>query len=253
MMKKTIAAFCFVALLAACAGDPPPPIAATNKPKLPKIALDVKTVSLADRSGSQTSSVFKANSFSPTIAEAIKQWAVDRLQAAGQTGNAIVIIKDASLVAQPIPVKKDDFFDNLFTRPQGMKYIGHAEVAIEASGRSGYAMANADATRVLTLPEEPTTLEKQEAYYAMLNGIMKDLGEHLDSGIKQHMSSMILDTSVNAAPLAPVSPSVSEASPLGVSSSQAVPPSAAPSGQISGQAVGSSLTAPPLLSGTNVK
>ncbi len=238
MIKNAVAAFSFALLLAACAGDAPPPIASTEKPRLPKIALDVKTVSLADRSGAQTSSVFKANSFSPTIAEAIKQWAVDRLQAAGQTGNAIVLIKDASLVAQPISVKKDGFFDDLLTRHQGVKYIGHAEVSIEASGREGYAMASADATRVLTLPENPTSLEKQEAYYAMLNGLMKDLGEHLDSGIKQHMSSMIVDASVNAAPVAPVSPSVSSSSP-------AI--------EMSGQGAGSSLSAPPLLSGTNVK
>lgn len=231
-MKKIFAAVCLLASLAACSSVPAP-VAAPDKVQQPKIALDVKTISLADRTAPQMNSVFKANNFKPTIGEAIKQWAVDRMQASGQTGNAIIIIKDASLVSQPIPVKQD-FFDNLFTRAQGMKYVGHAEVAIEANGRTGYAMANADATRVLTLPEEPTNLEKQEAYYTMLTGLMKDLGENLESSIKSHMSSFILDTSVNAAPLAPVSASST--------------PSVAPTPKSA-----STLDAPPLLSDANGK
>ena len=189
-MKKIVAAICLMASLVACSSEEMPPVAA-NHVLPPKMALDVKTISLADRSGIQpANSPYNTNHFSPKISDAIKQWATDRLQANGQSGQAIVIIKDASLKAQPIAVK-EDFFDNLFTRQQGVKYIGHAEVSIEANGRSGYAMTNASATRILTLPENPTDIEKQDAYYSMLTPLMKDLGENLEAGIQAHMASFI--------------------------------------------------------------
>jgi hypothetical protein len=194
-MKKLCAAFGLLLALTACETQQAPPPAHTSAAPPPKIALDVQVINLADRSGQQpVSSPYNSNRFSPTIADAIKQWASDRLQAAGQSGQAIIVIKDASLIAQPMPIKEG--IDGWFTRQQGVKYIGRAEVSIEANGRPGFSMADAVATRAVTLPENPTPIEKQDAYYTMLNGLMKDLGQNLETGIQTHMGSFIVSQQV---------------------------------------------------------
>jgi len=189
-MKKTAAAFGLMLALSACSTQSPPPPVALNQILSPKIAMDVRVISLADRSGLQPSdSPYNGNRFSPTIADAIKQWATDRLQANGQTGQAIVLVKKASLSAQPLPVK--DGIEGWFTREQAIKYVGHAEVSIEANGKNGFAVTDASATRAVTLPENPTDNEKQAAYMMLLNGLMKDVGENLEAGIHEHMSNFI--------------------------------------------------------------
>ena len=44
----------------------------------------------------------------------------------------------------------------------------------------------ASATRFETLPQNPTPLEKRNAYAMVLNGLMKDLGDKLSAGINWH-------------------------------------------------------------------
>ncbi len=189
-MKKTSAAFgALLILLAACASEPTAP-GTFSRVLSPKIAMDVKIISLADRSGAQPlTSPYKTNKFSPTIAEAVKQWAVDRLQANGKVGQAIIIVKNASLTVQSLPVK--DGVEGWFTRDQSLKYTGRAEVTVEANGSGGFAVADASATRSVTLPEDPTEQEKQDAYATLLNGLMKDLGENLEQGIREHMGRFL--------------------------------------------------------------
>ena len=190
-MKKLLTIFGLVAVLTACAAEQAPPPAPVNKALPPKIGLDVQVINLADRSGLQpVSSPYNSNHFSPTIADAIKQWAGDRLQAGGQAGQAIIVVKDASLIEQPLPIKEG--MDGWFTRQQGSKYIARAEVSIEANGREGFAMADAVATRSVTLPENPSAIEKQDSYFTLLNDLMKDLGQNLETGIQMHMGAFII-------------------------------------------------------------
>jgi hypothetical protein len=198
-MKKITALFGLVVVLTACSTDEPIAPAPVNHGLPPKITLDVQTITLADRTGMQPSnSPYNSDHFSPTISEAIKQWATDRLQAAGQTGQAIVIVKDASLTSQALPTKSG--MDSWFTRQQATKYIGHAEVSVEANGREGFATTDASATRAVTLPENPTPSERQDAYYTLLNGLMKDLGQNLESGLKTHVAPFMITAPLYGAP-----------------------------------------------------
>ena len=199
-MKRTIAAFGLLLALAACGTEQLPPPAPVSKVLPPKILLDVQTVSLADRSGPQaTRSPYNTNKFSPTITEAIKQWAHDRLQANGRTGHAIVVIRDATLTEEPLSMK--DGIDSWFTRQQATKYVARAEVSIEANGRNGFASAEGTATRSVTLPEKPSALERQDIYFTLLNGLMKDLGQNLEGAMQSHMGNLILPSNGFAAPL----------------------------------------------------
>ena len=58
----------------------------------------------------------------------------------------------------------------------------------------------------MTLPEDPTNLEKQNAYFTMLNGLMKDLGENLETGIQSHMANFITTAPVYGVTAIPAKP-----------------------------------------------
>ncbi|MFA5040698.1 MAG: hypothetical protein WC464_03590 [Bdellovibrionales bacterium] len=202
MKTMTAALGGLLVILAACAQEPPPSVS-INRVLSPKIVMDVKIISLVDRSGIQPSnSPYNGNNFSPTIMESIKQWSVDRLQANGQSGQAVVLVKRATLTAEPLPVKTG--IEGWFTRDQSMKYVGQAEVSIEANGQRGFAVADATATRSVSLPENPTELEKQNAYATLLNGLMKDLGDNIEMSIRAHMSSFVMAPPVYGATAVPV-------------------------------------------------
>jgi hypothetical protein len=173
-----------LALLAACASNAPK-VTPIDMSGGSKISLDVQTINLVDRSGIQPAdSPYNTSHLQPTIADSIRQWASSHLQATGTSGEADIIIKDASLSAQPIPYAQD-----FFTRQQASKYTGHAEVEIDVKGRGNeYAIASADATRYETLPENPTDAEKQNVYAIILNGLMRDLGENIDTSLHEHLS-----------------------------------------------------------------
>ncbi|MDE2030511.1 MAG: hypothetical protein KGI97_08120, partial [Alphaproteobacteria bacterium] len=193
--------------LAACAAEPAPPSPPMPQHLPPKIVLNVQAITLTDRSGLQpSSSPYDTNHFSPTISQAIKQWAVDRLKAGGHDGEATIIVNDASLSSQALQMKTG--IGTWFTRQQGLKYTGHADVTIQANGPGQYANANAEATRSVTLPENPTAKERQAAYYELLNGLMKDLSKNLEDAIKTHMSGLIMQpaTEGSLSPPAAVSP-----------------------------------------------
>ena len=185
-MKKIILALVLSSVLAGCADEPPAPVANYSLP--PRINLDVQSISLTDRSMPQpASSPYNSNDFQPTITQAVRQWAKDRLQAVGGAGQAMVIIKDATLDQRTVPYEHD-----IFTRQQASKYVAHVAIDIEAQGHGGYAIASAEASRFVTLPENPDSNERRKAYFDVLNGLMRDLGVNLEASIKGHMRDFVV-------------------------------------------------------------
>jgi hypothetical protein len=186
-MKKIISAFAFLLLLSACA-DAPPPVVQQDVDTSPKINLDVLTVVVIDRSESLVAGTpYATNNLQPTIANALRRWATDKLIAVGSTGEAIVVIRDANLKAQAL-----SHSDDWFTREQASKYSGRAAVDIEISAREGQGRVSAEASHFETLPETPTTLERQNAYNKVLNALMRDIGANLRAGIRDHLNKFVI-------------------------------------------------------------
>lgn len=191
-MKKLLT-FALCAFLAACSSDPRPDPIRLDYSSLGKIYLDSQDLRIIDRSkGTPQWSPYVGHLFKPTLADAVNRWAADRMQAVGQMGHATFIIKDASVTEQSLATASD--FESLFTRQQASKYIGRIEVSVEAQSPSDgtVAMANANATHAITLPESPTETEKYEAYRKLLNALMAELNRNLDQSIHEHMSKFVL-------------------------------------------------------------
>jgi hypothetical protein len=189
-------------LLSACTTVPegPPPL---DYGKLDKINLDIKDLSFVDRGIDQTPAApVVTEQFTPTIAEAIHSWASARLQAVGTQGSAAFVVKNAYVVEEGIPSANDSWFE----RGQTRKYTGHAEIGFDARGNEGYALATANASRSVTLPDDPSDDEKRDAYRALLNGLMQDLNNYLEASIRDHMKDFIITAPVIGSKLPPTAP-----------------------------------------------
>ncbi|MBV8548252.1 MAG: hypothetical protein JO126_02205 [Alphaproteobacteria bacterium] len=185
--------------LVGCSSTPPVAVQAAVD-TTPPVRLDVLTVTVMDRTGPQpVRSPYNTNNFQPTIANAIRRWASEKLVAVGTSGEAVVTIRDATLDAQPIK-----HGDDMFTREQTSQYVAHAAVTIDVRGHAGQGQSatqlsgsvNAEASRHETLPEDPTAIERQNAYYKIYNGLMQDLTNNLKSAINGHLRDFIITAPV---------------------------------------------------------
>lgn len=184
-MQKILTLLTLV-VLAACASEPPVVVKQENDPA-PKINLDVLTVVVLDRTtqdGQPTP--YTTNNFQPTIVNAMRRWATDKIVAVGTTGEAIIVIRDGTLKSEPIPHP-----DSWFTREQTSKYVGHAEIELDVTRRNEHGQVMAESSQFETLPEEASTLERQNAYNKLLNAMMRDLSANVRSGVKEHLASFV--------------------------------------------------------------
>ncbi len=189
-MKKRYALLA-LALLAACSSGEPPPVKYVATPST-KLVLDVAAVNVIDHSAFQPStSPYNQYRLDPTITQALRQWLVDNVQAGGTTGEALIVIKDASLSSETLPMSQD-MSDKWFKRQQAFKYTGHADVTIELQGKPTYATASAEAGHFVSLPEQASQNERQNDYTILLNGLMKDFATNFENGIRDHMGTYVM-------------------------------------------------------------
>lgn len=187
-MKKFILPLCALAILSACSSETKSHSGfSLTSPQVTN--LDVQTVSLTDIS-SQLGNSSNLPTFKPSVTEAIREMAKDRLVAAGLSGDALLTIKEASISSQTLPVETG--ISSWFSRQQASKYVAHAEVELLLHKGNDSTLATAEATRWASLPEDPTDEEKKTVYFSVLNGLMHDLGKNLEASINEHMSGSVV-------------------------------------------------------------
>jgi len=188
-MKKTLFAFVCAVLLSSCSSEPAPlPPLQLDYSSLGKIYLNTQDVRIINRAGATPQKPpYVGHRFQPLLADALIRWGQDRLQAAGTTGHATMIIKEASVKETPLP--KMGGIEGWFTREQESKYIGRIEVSLDAQTpvNNATGMASAHSTFAVTLPEDATEAEKNTAYRKLLDELMKDFNQRMESAIRQHM------------------------------------------------------------------
>lgn len=194
-MKKLILAFAVCVTLSACASAPEP-VPSTKQldySSLGHIEMATQDVRIVNRAYKVPQGApYVGHLFKPTLTDAINRWAGDRLQAVGTTGRTTVIIKDASVTRTKID-NPDTGIESWFTRNQGSKYIGRVEVEVQALTPDGtMAVASANASHTVTLPEDPTSVEKYDAYVKLLDALMSDLNSGLEKAMHEHMDSFIV-------------------------------------------------------------
>lgn len=192
-MRHRFTAILALLLLSACASEPRPTPMQLDYSGLGKIYLDTQDLRIINRAQNTPQwAPYVGHMFQPKLIDAVQKLAADRFQAAGSLGHATLIIKDATVTEQSLRTSSD--FESLFKRQQSSKYIGRVEVTLEAQtpadGVTG--LANAHAVYSVTLPEDPTEVEKYDAYNKLLTTVMADLNRELERAVKSHMARFVL-------------------------------------------------------------
>lgn len=174
-----LSVFSLLALLGACSSYQTAQPIQLDYSQMGRIGFNVRGIEVADNSAASPGAM------QPTVSDAIRRWAADRLQASGASGQATLVIKDASFKSEPLHMETG--MNSWFKRQQANKLTAHAEVQLDARNGSDYASATAEASRSVTVPEDPQPAEKQEAYKKLLDGLMSDLNQYFEQSVHEHM------------------------------------------------------------------
>ena len=122
----------------------------------------------------------------------MRQWAIDRIQAAGETRRGSFIIEDARVVAVPLKVRKG--LRGLLYKEQGVRYDAALEARVEVRAERGYrdSFATARVVRSRTVSEEMTLAERDRVFFEMTDEMIKELNSVLEANIRQHMRKDLL-------------------------------------------------------------
>lgn len=122
---------------------------------------------------------------------AIERWVVDRIRTVGTSGQAVVTIRDASVVEQRL--KRLGGIKGTFTTEQSERYDARVEVEITAMGGRGLRSAKAMTTslRSRTIPEDATLRQRRLLWYELTERVMHDFDRTFEAQIRQHLAAFL--------------------------------------------------------------
>ncbi|MBC8339662.1 MAG: hypothetical protein ISR51_05500 [Rhodospirillales bacterium] len=119
-------------------------------------------------------------------ARALRQWAKDRLRAAGRSGTARLVIVQASAVESKLPQKTG--FTATFTKQQSQRYDLTLEARLEITSRIGRGAASAQATRFTTVREDISLLERERIWFDQTETLVRDFDAVMEKNMRQFLA-----------------------------------------------------------------
>ena len=180
-------------LVPACASEPlpegPKPIRFDDKPKF---RMNVARVQLLDNYQPPRAAPNVEHLFPTSPARAAGDWARDRLEAAGVSGTARFVIRDASVVEEPLP--QTGGIRGTFTDEPTDKYnctlIVALEILSETGERLAYVEVEARLTRSIDAAGSP--LARELAFNRMTRDLMTALDQRLDENLRTTLKDYVL-------------------------------------------------------------
>ena len=154
---------------------------------LAPIALNVADIEVVDHSKSGMAGEHVEHLFPTSPKQAMNNWVRDRLSPTGTSDLARMTINDASAIEEKL-VKKTGI-TGMFTNDQSERYTTNLDVRLDlfdAQNQSkGYATAKA--SRFITLAEDLSLLEREKAWFEMVEKLMADLDKALVSNMNMNL------------------------------------------------------------------
>lgn len=124
---------------------------------------------------------------------AAERWARDRLVAAGTGGRARYVVKEASVVE--VPLETSGGIKGLVTTEQSERYDARLAVEIElvAEGGRTEGTATARAERSISVPEDATLTEREQAWFRMVETMMTELDAQLEQTIRKVFFAQVVE------------------------------------------------------------
>lgn len=183
-----MAATVLVIGLAACASD----VAPQRQPELtfehrPPFTLAVGGIDLVVRTVPNASAVHVDHEMPVAPEAALKRWAADRLKTAGGADRARFVITDAAVTETALAVTTG--VGGLVYDEQSERYDAAAEATLEIvdAGGTVLAFARSRAVQARTVPESATLNERDAAWFALTEELMRDFDADMETRMRQHL------------------------------------------------------------------
>lgn len=181
-----------LALLGACAQTPAPvvnpPIGFTGRAA---IKIDAPRVEIVEAYAAPLRAPNVEHEFAQRPSDLVKAWLRDRLRPAGQGGQFVATIKDASIIAEPLAVKGG--IEGAFTKQQSVNLVAKVVVLLEYRRAGGFeATATVSVARSRTLPEGLSLADRDRAYYEFSRELAADLDAQLEANVNDNLRDALL-------------------------------------------------------------
>ncbi len=154
---------------------------------LPAIKLDVAKIEILEKYQSPLQDPNVEHKLPLAPAMAMRNWAKDRLRAAGTNGIARFIIIDASVKAEALTKKKS--LKAAFTIDQSTRYHARlsAKLEVETAAGLGRGFAEAKSSRQRTMPEDASINERDDALYIFVEAAAIDFDKAMAQNIEKYL------------------------------------------------------------------
>jgi len=177
--------------LAGCAVDPAPrydPISFAHKGRIP---LEVARITVERRYQSPGVAPHVEQDFPIRPETPVETWAYERLQPVGVSGEAVLVIEEASAIEEKLA--RSGGLRGAMTTEQDARYTVSYKVSMNiwnAEGRHrGEVTASAEQAR--TLPENVSLNDRYQFYHRLTREAMTALDVTLERNIRDHLASFI--------------------------------------------------------------
>jgi hypothetical protein len=128
----------------------------------------------------------------PPVVLAIR-WAQDRLVPQGQVDRLVFRVVDASVVETAI--ESESGLQEMFTVSQSERYNARLAVEVELVEDDGFtrSIVKAEAERSVTLAEDASLREREQAWFKLAEMVMNDLDVELEKSLYRHMAAHIVN------------------------------------------------------------
>lgn len=193
-MTRFAAGCCVLGLLvvAGCAAPPPPPAypALQFTDTQNNLPFTVGRIEVVDDYVPPMAAPHVETQAPLAPANAVRQWASQRLVAAGGAGVLRVHIIDASIVETPIPTSSG--VEGVVTDEPDRRYQGSLRVRLEY--QSGYApgsFAEASSTRSIAVSKRASINQRDQQLYDLSAGLMSDVDRALQQFVRNSMPNAL--------------------------------------------------------------
>jgi hypothetical protein len=193
-MKRFALGFSLIGLLvlAGCASPPPPPayppLQFTDTQN--NLAFNVARIEVVDDYVPPMSAPHVETQAPLAPATAVRQWASERLVAAGQSGVLRVHILDASIIE--IPLQTSSGVEGMVTNEADRRYQGTLRVRLEYQpGYGTNSFAEASSTRSIAVSKRSSVNDRNQQLYDLSAGLMGDVDRALQQFVRNSMTNAL--------------------------------------------------------------
>ncbi len=189
--RRAVIPLSFV-ILAACEAAPlPPPIPEITFSHLAPIEIAAAQIEIVEDYVPPLAAPNVEHKFPTPPAQAVRQWAKDRLRLVGDDGVLRVIIRDASVIETKL--EKTGGVRGAFTVDQSERYDARLAVVVEVRSIRGFqdAFASAIAERSRTVAEDISLYDRELVFFEMTKSMMDDLDAELEKNIRQFLARFV--------------------------------------------------------------